>query len=596
MKGTVVSTWMKTCRNIYGDNTVKGAMVSAGWSENKIFTPLENVDDKEIKEVMANIAKASRIDIKELWGKVGRDNIKTFAEDFPAFFQCENLYSFLRNIYPIHIEMTKKFLGAKPPLLIIEPISSREGVLTYESKREMYDYFYGLLEGSAEFFNERISFKEIERNNGRLKVHITFEKNIYHKRVYKISKLMSLGFINKIEIKLALFTFIIAMAGGIAILKPLEALTAALIAAFGAGLGGFFLLSPLYSIKEELSNILSKKYYLESGIETRDGLQEIHKLLQDYKKRIKGDFIGFKGITDEMRVFINKINTIGEAMESTSNEIGEVMEQVSQGAISQAQNTEEIAYSLNKSVESLVALSDVENSNKDELEKTSKKINNSYERLQESSNNIKKVLGDFLKVKDSGDVLENKANNITNIVAIVSGISEQTNLLALNASIEAARAGEQGRGFAVVAESVRELAEQSKDAVKEINLNLADIVKDIKQVTGAVDNQYDELKKEVIGLEEVREENYGAAKAVDNITSITSDNIERLKSQVRDFEVLSHSIEGLASIAEENSASSEEVSASVINYTNEINRLIENIDSFGSITEVFNEDLKSYMV
>ena len=84
-----------------------------------------------------------------------------------------------------------------------------------------------------------------------------------------------------------------------------------------------------------------------------------------------------------------------------------------------------------------------------------------------------------MNVKEKGQNLERKANDITNIVSLVSGISDQTNLLALNASIEAARAGEQGRGFAVVAEEVRKLAEQSQQAVKDINDNLSHFANEI---------------------------------------------------------------------------------------------------------------------
>ena len=136
------------------------------------------------------------------------------------------------------------------------------------------------------------------------------------------------------------------------------------------------------------------------------------------------------------------------------------------------QNTDVVAQSLNGNIEALRSIVENENSNKLELEDAMNKINNSYENVDSASKNILTSLEKFNEVKIKGTNLEDKAKDITNIVSIVSGISEQTNLLALNASIEAARAGEQGRGFAVVAESIRNLAEQSKDAVIEINSNL----------------------------------------------------------------------------------------------------------------------------
>jgi methyl-accepting chemotaxis protein len=75
--------------------------------------------------------------------------------------------------------------------------------------------------------------------------------------------------------------------------------------------------------------------------------------------------------------------------------------------------------------------------------------------------------------------LSEQSQAISEIVASVSGLAEQSNLLAVNAAIEAAKAGEQGRGFGVVAQEVRNLAEQSRQATKQVRLILMDIQKAI---------------------------------------------------------------------------------------------------------------------
>jgi len=237
-----------------------------------------------------------------------------------------------------------------------------------------------------------------------------------------------------------------------------------------------------------------------------------------------------------------------------------------------------------------------ENDNKDELEKAIEKINNSYESVDSTSKNILGTLEKFQEVKDNGIRLETKAHDITNIVSIVSQISEQTNLLALNASIEAARAGEQGRGFAVVADEVRKLAEQSKGAVEEINSNLIEFVKDINTLVDKIGDQYDILQNDTKGMEAVRDISYDATMSVRTVSTSMINTINDLDREAKSISNIYETIESLAAIAEENSASSEEVSASVGSYTDEIKKLIDSIYEFKKITSSFKDELKKYKI
>lgn len=80
------------------------------------------------------------------------------------------------------------------------------------------------------------------------------------------------------------------------------------------------------------------------------------------------------------------------------------------------------------------------------------------------------------KVVDTMNGINESARKIVDIIGVIDGIAFQTNILALNAAVEAARAGEQGRGFAVVATEVRNLAQRSASAAKEIKLLIDDSV------------------------------------------------------------------------------------------------------------------------
>lgn len=599
MKGTVVATWMNTCRKLYTEEIVNNAMNSVEWGNNKIFSPIENIDDEDVKRVMEHISKEKGISIQELWRSIGRDNILSFFNDFPSFFEHENLYSFFRSLFDIHVEMVKKFPGAKPPIINIEPLSNRKAVFTYKSEREMFDYALGLIDGSAEFFEESLDITELERGTGILKLEFTFSSDIYYKKVYGFNKALSLGFIRSVPGKIGIFTLVLsALANVFAIgLNNIPAfLLATAIPSVAAAFSVAMIIRPKDLIQDEINSIIGSNYTEEKRIETGDFFEDMHELIKEHINGVRADFVNFKGVTDEMNTFVSNINNISDTMKATSEDIAGVVEQMADGAVSQAEMTQDAASSLNSNIETLKGIVENENSNKEELEKAVDKINNSYQSVEISSKNIVDTLENFHEVKNKGIELEEKAKNINNIVSIVSGISEQTNLLALNASIEAARAGEAGKGFTVVAEEVRELAEETQNAVKEINQNLVEFVSEIKLLVNQIGNQYNVLENETISLEKVRDRSLDAVNSIKDVSSTMIENINELDKESEYILRIYDNIESLSAIAEENSASSEEVSASVSSYTSEIKNLIDNIYNFKKTTEEFKNELNKYKI
>lgn len=599
MKGTVVATWMRTCRKLYSNDTVDKAMDLVGWGASKIFSPIENVDDTKVKEAISLIARENNIEVKKVWKEIGLDNINTFCKDYPAFFQHENAYSFLKSMFDVHVVMTKKFPGAKPPLVTLTPVSNRKAIFEYKSQRGMFDYLEGMIEGSFKFFNEKPQIKEINRTNDSATFEFTFDRDIYYKKVYKFNKLLSLGIIKDIGLKVGIFTLIFSLISSILLFGKsnlIQALIISVVSAISSYIAASILVRPKSLIEEDMERIKNNDYIEDGDIETGDFFEDMYKLLKQHKKTVRADFVGFKGVTDEMGTFVKNINTISDSMNHTSNEISDVVEQLANCAVSQAENTENAVAVLNDNIENLKSIVQSENDNKEELEKAIDKINNSYENVDNTSKNILDTLEKFQEVKDKGFELQGKAKDITNIVSIVSGISEQTNLLALNASIEAARAGEQGRGFAVVAEEVRKLAEQSKDAVEEINTNIVMFAEEIRGLVDKIGSQYEILQGETKNLEEVRDISYEATTSVRTVASSMIETINELSKEADSISTVYDNIESLAAIAEENSASSQEVSASVSNYTNEIKKLIDNIHEFKNITESFKSELGKYKI
>ncbi|SHK07925.1 Methyl-accepting chemotaxis protein [Clostridium cavendishii DSM 21758] len=595
MKGTVVSTWIKTCRKLYGDDIVNNSMEIVRWDKNRVFTPLENVEDKEIKEVLENIAKGAKITPDNLWLILGENNIVTFFNDYPAFFKRSNLYSFLKAMNDVHAVVMKKISGAKPPKFTLELVSKNECIFTYNSSRGMFQYFIGLLRGSAKHFKENIDIQEISRTSDSLAVKLKFDYEIINKKKFVLNNILSFGVIKNIGIK----AFIPSLAVGAIISVFTGNFVTSMISSGVTALTSCIMINLLLNPKKEIIEeikVMQNRKHSNTQIYTNDFLEDIFNEVIGLEESWAKDLTSFSSITDELRVFSNNMFKLTEEMKETTEEISGFSEAVSQMAVRQEENTETLIDQINRNIDGINNVVNLEDENKKELEGAIEKINTSYIKVDNASENIKETLASFMTVKEDGRKLQVKAQDITKIVSIVSGISEQTNLLALNASIEAARAGEQGRGFAVVAESIRKLAEQSKDAVSNINSNLIEFVTEINGLVSNIDEQYGILENETKGLKDVRDTSYDATKSIKSVASDINEAIMYLNKEVQAIQDLFKNIDSLAAIAAENSSAAQTVSASIDDYSNEIVNILDNIQKVRIVIANFKDEIEQYSI
>lgn len=598
MKGTNVSAWIRTSRSLYGEDLVNEALGHYGISPDRIFRPMEDVEDRIALGFVDYMADRLNKDVADLWLEIGIGNVETFSKDYPAFFRYKNLYSFLKALYDIHVVVTKRIPGARPPIVNIEAIDSRQAVMTYSSPREMFAYFHGMLQGAALYYGEEIEVETLETRENFTKIAISFQDEIYREKTYGFNKLLSFGIFRKLESKIALASLILV--GGPAIVLHRFASGNLGVAAIVAlsfivpYLVGRTLSRPLKDIVQSIEEIKAKDLSFDRNIVTNDFFEDINQALNQARANMRTDFVGYKGTTDELNVFADRFQEISQNMDTTSNEIGGVVEQVAHGAINQAEETESAAYNLHGGIQNLNTIAQEENKGKEALEASVAKIEEGFKDLKLTSESLDNILSEFSQVKERGTNLQESAQNVTEIVKTVERIAEQTNLLALNASIEASRAGEYGQGFTVVALEIRKLAEGSKEAVQSINSILESFVMEIDEFVGDIGGQYEILERENQSLTDLSIETNEIVDDIQDVADLIIQLVNRLVSETEDLNEISHHIESLAAIAEENSAASQEVSANVHSYTEEIRRMMENIVEFKRVSEEFSKDLERY--
>ena len=180
MKGTVVNVWLNTLKKLYGEETRNNILVKQGWDPNRLITPLEEIDDKKILSFVEAFASHQGMTKEAMWKKIGENNIESFYNWFPSYFDTSSALSFMNMMDRIHLHLTKIIPGAKPPRLIMEEIDDKNYHLTYQSKRGLQDYLMGLLIGVGQHFGEKIEAtvldKKVDNGVHIVKIHLKFEK------------------------------------------------------------------------------------------------------------------------------------------------------------------------------------------------------------------------------------------------------------------------------------------------------------------------------------------------------------------------------------------------------------------------------------
>lgn len=207
----------------------------------------------------------------------------------------------------------------------------------------------------------------------------------------------------------------------------------------------------------------------------------------------KGDFRRVvDGVNATLEKIVEPIITVKQAAESINSAANEI----STGNNDLSQRTEEQASSLEETASSMEELASTVKQNADNAKQANQLAISASDVAIKGGEAVNQVVNTMSAINDS-------ARKIEDIISVIDGIAFQTNILALNAAVEAARAGEQGRGFAVVAGEVRNLAQRSSSAAKEIKDLITDSVSKTNEGTVQVENAGNTIQEVVTAVKRV---------------------------------------------------------------------------------------------
>jgi methyl-accepting chemotaxis protein len=213
-----------------------------------------------------------------------------------------------------------------------------------------------------------------------------------------------------------------------------------------------------------------------------------------------GDDAGKKApagsVLEAMQNMQTNLRRIVSEVRSGSDSIATASREIAQGNLDLSARTEQQAASLQQTAASMHELGSTVRKNADSARQASQLAANASATAHTGGDVVTEVVQTMRDIDES-------SHKIASIISVIDGIAFQTNILALNAAVEAARAGEQGRGFAVVAGEVRNLAQRSAAAAKEIKGLIEDSVQRVERGAALADKAGSTMTEIVASIRQV---------------------------------------------------------------------------------------------
>ena len=344
----------------------------------------------------------------------------------------------------------------------------------------------------------------------------------------------------------------------------------------------------LSRLSDKVSKLSQGDLSVEFNDKSKDEIGQLNQSIADLQERFSFLVSSLKTVNENGISQASDVSVIAEETLASSEEIGRAMAEIAEGAVSQASELEEVKREIDSLTSSI-----------DNMEGKNQIIKQATENAQEASHNGQKTIN-TLKIcnenasKSTNDVsigissLYQKVLDISKITSTINRIAEQTNLLALNASIEAARAGEHGKGFSVVANEVRNLAEETNAATKQIQDMIQNIEKEMESTVMSIYETTNQTAELDTAVKDTEKEFTAIASAVVNSIEAVKEMTVELNRVVEQNNHISSSIAKVSEVSESVAAAVEQIASS----TDEQTSAIGNVAKTAEIMKSSNEELK----